>query len=143
MVSQDPVYVDFDPDEQSYLRYSANARRDRGNTLTVRVALAGEESFAHMGMVDFLDHQVNSAIVAGHILADTYALLRQCRRRAVGDHAVDEVPASRPPDAGSKRSCASSCAQESAAQICHMQLKSKHASLLVSPQKRLVQRRKC
>ena len=27
MVSQDPVYVDFDPDEHSYLRYSAEARR--------------------------------------------------------------------------------------------------------------------
>ena len=29
MVSQDPVYVDFDPDEQSYLRYSADARRNQ------------------------------------------------------------------------------------------------------------------
>ena len=41
MVSQDPVYVDFDPDEQSYLRYSADARRNPGKTLTVRVG-AGE-----------------------------------------------------------------------------------------------------
>jgi membrane fusion protein, multidrug efflux system len=61
LVSQDPVYVDFDPDEQSYLRYSADARRGYGNTLAVRVALAGEEGFAHTGMVDFLDNQVDAA----------------------------------------------------------------------------------
>jgi multidrug efflux system membrane fusion protein len=61
MVSQDPVYVDFDPDEQSYLRYGADARRGHGNTLAVRVALAGEEGFAHTGAVDFLDNKVESA----------------------------------------------------------------------------------
>jgi membrane fusion protein, multidrug efflux system len=61
MVSQDPVYVDFDPDEQSYLRYSVDARRGHGNTLAVRVALAGEEGFAHLGMVDFLDNRVEPA----------------------------------------------------------------------------------
>jgi multidrug efflux system membrane fusion protein len=61
MVSQDPVYVDFDPDEQSYLRYGAEARRDRGTTLTVRVGLADEEGFEHLGMVDFLDNQVDPA----------------------------------------------------------------------------------
>jgi multidrug efflux system membrane fusion protein len=60
MVSQDPVYVDFDPDEQSYLRYSAELRRSPGNTLAVRVALAGDEGFAHVGMVDFQDNQVDS-----------------------------------------------------------------------------------
>lgn len=61
MVSQDPVYVDFDPDEQSYLRYSAESRRSPGNTLMVRVALAGDEEFAHAGMVDFQDNQVDPA----------------------------------------------------------------------------------
>ncbi len=61
MVSQDPVYVDFDPDEQSYLRYSAESRRSPGNTLMVRVALAGDEEFAHAGMVDFQDNQVDAA----------------------------------------------------------------------------------
>jgi membrane fusion protein, multidrug efflux system len=61
MVSQDPVYVDFDPDEQSYLRYSAESRRSPGNALAVRVALSGDEGFAHVGMVDFQDNQVDSA----------------------------------------------------------------------------------
>jgi multidrug efflux system membrane fusion protein len=61
MVSQDPVYVDFDPDEHSYLRYSADARRGHGNRLAVRVALSGEEGFAHLGMVDFLDNRIDPA----------------------------------------------------------------------------------
>ncbi len=61
MVSQDPVYVDFDPDEQSFLRYSAELRRNPGRTLGVRVALAGDEEFAHVGMVDFQDNQVDPA----------------------------------------------------------------------------------
>jgi multidrug efflux system membrane fusion protein len=59
MVSQDPVYVDFDPDEQSYLRYRTEARRSTGKALAVRVALAGDEKFAHVGMVDFQDNQVD------------------------------------------------------------------------------------
>lgn len=59
MVSQDPVYVDFDPDEQSFLRYSAELRRSPGKKLAVRVALAGDEEFAHVGMVDFQDNQVD------------------------------------------------------------------------------------
>jgi len=61
MVSQDPVYVDFDPDEQSYLRYRADARRRPDEALAVRVALAGDEEFAHVGMVDFQDNQVDPA----------------------------------------------------------------------------------
>lgn len=61
MVSQDPVYVDFDPDEQSYLRYSADTRRDQSHMLKVRAALPGDESFAHAGIVDFLDNQIDSA----------------------------------------------------------------------------------
>jgi membrane fusion protein, multidrug efflux system len=61
LVSQDPVYVYFDPDEQSYLRYSALVQQD-GNgpsRLTVRVGLANEEGFPHVGNVDFLDNKVD------------------------------------------------------------------------------------
>ena len=63
MVSQDPVYVYFDPDEHSYLRYRTEARQDRHNAtaLTVRVGLANEEGFPHVGKVDFLDNKVDSA----------------------------------------------------------------------------------
>jgi multidrug efflux system membrane fusion protein len=62
MVSEDPVYVYFDPDEHSYLRYNAQAR-GQGNptTLTVRVGLVNEAGFPHEGTVDFLDNQVDPA----------------------------------------------------------------------------------
>ena len=61
LVSQDPVYVYFDPNEQSYLRYNAFVRQDRNGpaTLTVRVGLANEEGFPHVGTVDFLDNKVD------------------------------------------------------------------------------------
>jgi multidrug efflux system membrane fusion protein len=61
MVSQDPVYVYFDPDEHSYLRYRTEARQDPHNAtaLTVRVGLANEEGFPHVGKVDFLDNKVD------------------------------------------------------------------------------------
>ncbi|WP_175716281.1 efflux RND transporter periplasmic adaptor subunit [Burkholderia anthina] len=53
VVSQDPVYVYFDCDEQSYLRY--NARRAD----PVRVGLANETGFPHAGTVDFLDNRLD------------------------------------------------------------------------------------
>ncbi|WP_370642948.1 efflux RND transporter periplasmic adaptor subunit [Bordetella sp. LUAb4] len=62
VVAQDPVYVYFDCDEQSYLRYTAarGQARDRAiSANTVRVALANEQGFPHTGQVDFLDNQVN------------------------------------------------------------------------------------
>jgi membrane fusion protein, multidrug efflux system len=61
MVSQDPIYVDFDPDEQSYLRYSMQARRDQQGTngLPVRVGLANEDGYPHSGTVYFVDNQVD------------------------------------------------------------------------------------
>ena len=63
MVSQDPVYVYFDPDEHSYLRYRSQARPDGhdATALTVRVGLADEERFPHVGKVDFLDNKLDPA----------------------------------------------------------------------------------
>jgi RND family efflux transporter MFP subunit len=63
VVSMDPIYIYFDADEQSYLRYAQMARggelssRDSGNA--VRVGLANEEGFPHPGSVDFVDNQLN------------------------------------------------------------------------------------
>jgi RND family efflux transporter MFP subunit len=64
VVSMDPIYIYFDADEQSYLRYSQMARdgervssRDSGNP--VQVGLANEEGFPHAGTVDFVDNQLN------------------------------------------------------------------------------------
>jgi membrane fusion protein, multidrug efflux system len=61
VVSQDPVYVYFDCDEQSYLRFQERVHRGSGvsSANPVRVALANETGFSHVGKVDFLDNQVN------------------------------------------------------------------------------------
>jgi RND family efflux transporter MFP subunit len=64
VVSMDPIYIYFDADEQSYLRYRKIARdaagpgsSDTGNP--VQVGLANEEGFPHAGKLDFVDNQLN------------------------------------------------------------------------------------
>jgi RND family efflux transporter MFP subunit len=64
VVSIDPIYLYFDADEQSYLRYTQLAHdgkrpssHDAGNP--VQVGLANEEGFPHPGTVDFIDNQLN------------------------------------------------------------------------------------
>ena len=64
VVSMDPMYLYFDADEQSYLRYMKMARsgahptsREEGNP--VQVGLANEDGFPHTGVVDFVDNQLN------------------------------------------------------------------------------------
>ena len=61
VVSQDPVYVYFDCDEQSYLRFQERVHRGSGvsSANPVHVALANETEFPHIGKVDFLDNEVN------------------------------------------------------------------------------------
>jgi multidrug efflux system membrane fusion protein len=63
VVSQNPVYVYFDCDEQSYLRFQERVHRGSGvsSANPVRVALANETGFPHAGRVDFLDNEVNAA----------------------------------------------------------------------------------
>jgi len=65
VVSMDPIYLYFDADEQSYLRYTKMAQsgarpssRDARNP--VQVGLANEEGFPHTGVMDFVDNQLNS-----------------------------------------------------------------------------------
>ena len=65
VVSMDPMYLYFDADEQSYLRYTKMASsgqrpssRDSANP--VQVGLANEEGFPHTGTMDFVDNQLNS-----------------------------------------------------------------------------------
>jgi RND family efflux transporter MFP subunit len=64
VVSIDPIYLYFDGDEQTYLRYTQMARsgerpssRDAPNP--VQVGLANEEGFPHAGTMDFVDNQLN------------------------------------------------------------------------------------
>jgi membrane fusion protein, multidrug efflux system len=63
VVSQDPVYVYFDCDEQSYLRFQERAHRGSrvSSANPVRIALANETGFPHVGRVDFLDNELNAA----------------------------------------------------------------------------------
>jgi RND family efflux transporter MFP subunit len=64
VVSTDPIYIYFDADEQSYLRYVQIARSGEQPTShdagkPVQVGLANEEGFPHTGTVDFVDNQLN------------------------------------------------------------------------------------
>jgi membrane fusion protein, multidrug efflux system len=63
VVSQDPVYVYFKPDEQSLLRYRELARKgERAKSDNpVRVGLASEAGFPHSGTVNFVNNQVDAA----------------------------------------------------------------------------------
>jgi multidrug efflux system membrane fusion protein len=64
LVSQDPMYVYFDADENSYLRYKEQERKSErtGRDNTVFVGLANEHGYPHTGTVNFLDNQVNPTI---------------------------------------------------------------------------------
>jgi RND family efflux transporter MFP subunit len=65
VVSLDPIYVSFDSDEQSYLRYASLARNGAGpnprQTRTpIFLGLANEDGlFPHKGYVDFVDNQLD------------------------------------------------------------------------------------
>jgi RND family efflux transporter MFP subunit len=64
VVSIDPIYLYFDADEQSFLRYTQTAHSGAGlNTPgggnPVMVGLANEDGFPHEGSVDFVDNQLN------------------------------------------------------------------------------------
>ncbi|MBJ6761272.1 efflux RND transporter periplasmic adaptor subunit [Myxococcaceae bacterium JPH2] len=63
IVSVDPLYVYFDVDEPTYLRFAGAAgRRADGRVAPapVRVALTGEDGFPHEARLDFLDNRVDS-----------------------------------------------------------------------------------
>ncbi len=69
VVSQNPVYVDFYPDEANYLRYLAQAQRGDKNAMTVRLRLAGEQGFPHEGKLKFHDNRVDPATGTNHMRA--------------------------------------------------------------------------
>jgi multidrug efflux system membrane fusion protein len=63
VVSMDPMYLYFDSDEQTYLRYAGLARSAGTNWRTARLpvylGLANESGFPHEGRLDFVDNQVD------------------------------------------------------------------------------------
>jgi len=64
VVSVDSMYLYFDSDEQTYLRYASRARNSGGTNwrtarLPVYLGLANESGFPHEGRLDFVDNQVD------------------------------------------------------------------------------------
>jgi multidrug efflux system membrane fusion protein len=64
VVSLDSMYLYFDSDEQTYLRYADRARSSGGTNwrtarLPVFLGLANESGFPHEGRLDFVDNQVD------------------------------------------------------------------------------------
>ena len=63
VVSLDPMYVYFDSDEQTYLRYAGQAKSAGSNWRTARLpvylGLANEEGYPQQGRLDFVDNQVD------------------------------------------------------------------------------------
>jgi len=63
LVSDDPVYVYFDTDEQTYLRY-AKAKREHAGAGTggsdIYIGLVDEDGYPHPGQLDFIDNQVDA-----------------------------------------------------------------------------------
>lgn len=66
VVSLDSIYLYFDSDEQTYLRYAGRAgaggtRGWHGTTLPVYLGLANETGFPHEGRLDFVDNKIDPA----------------------------------------------------------------------------------
>src|SRR6202048_285510 len=64
LVSLDPIYVYFDVDEQTFLKY-ARVTRNHGTSShdlrsAARLGLAAEDGLPHTGVVNFVDNQVSS-----------------------------------------------------------------------------------
>jgi RND family efflux transporter MFP subunit len=66
VVSLDSMYLYFDSDEQTYLRYSGRAAADgnrgwRDARFPVYLGLANETGFPHEGYLDFVDNRIDPA----------------------------------------------------------------------------------
>lgn len=64
VVSLDPIYVYFEGDEQTYLKYNGQAQRgerpsSRDTANPVFVGLANEPDFPHAGRMNFVDNALN------------------------------------------------------------------------------------
>ena len=64
VVSLDPIYVSFESDEQTYLKYAALARAGKGPGAEtgrdpIYLGLANETGYPHQGYVDFVDNRLD------------------------------------------------------------------------------------
>jgi multidrug efflux system membrane fusion protein len=80
IVSVSPVYVEFEIDEQTYLKYAANGAQGNSGVgnIPVSIGLANEEGYPHQGRIDSIDNQLDTT--SGTI-----------RVRAVFDNASGEL----------------------------------------------------
>ncbi len=63
LVSDDPVYVYFDADEQTYLRYTKARRAEAPRAAEpsgVFIGLVDEEGYPHAAQLDFIDNRVDA-----------------------------------------------------------------------------------
>jgi len=62
LVSQDPIYLDFDMSESDYQSYQRFAsKRQAGTTTPVEIAAGGTQDFSTAGTLDFIDNSLNRA----------------------------------------------------------------------------------
>lgn len=59
VVSNNPVYVSFDGDENTFLKI--NAKPEYRNSIVVNVGLANETDYPHHGQLNFIDNSINSS----------------------------------------------------------------------------------
>jgi len=100
LVSLDPIYVYFDVDEQTYLKYARVTQSHGTSSHDLRSAallgLADEDGFPHVGQVSFVDNQVSSstgtirlrATFANKNLALTPGLFARIRLQGGGAHSA-------------------------------------------------------
>lgn len=61
IVSLDPIYLYFTPDERSALDYLRRQRTAGDDGVEVEMATEGEDGFPHHGRLDFIDNQLDAA----------------------------------------------------------------------------------
>src|SRR6202158_447523 len=98
LVSLDPIYVYFDVDDQTYLKYARLTQSHGASSHDLRSAaqlgLEDEDGFPHVGQVGFVDNQVSSstgtirlrATFANKNLALTPGLFARIRLQGGGVH---------------------------------------------------------
>jgi multidrug efflux system membrane fusion protein len=98
LVSLDPIYVYFDVDEQTYLKYARVTQSHGTSSHDLRspalLGLADEDGFPHAGQMSFVDNQVSSstgtirlrATFANKNLALTPGLFARIRLQGGGAH---------------------------------------------------------
>lgn len=102
VVSLDPMYVYFEADERSYLKYVRLAEEgkrpsSRNTRNPVQIAFADEDGFPHEGYMDFVDNHLDEqtgTIVARAVIANPDMLLSPglfARVRLIGSGAYDAI----------------------------------------------------